>query len=351
MKTNIFANSYQQPENKLTYAFLSTIEYLNSNMVINFLVDNRIEAREDPIADIRTVYSGYERNPDGSIQVYKSDGNKATIFLEVKSKRRPIDIEHIKGHIKNHVGNNDFLLFISTSRYDCKIAEKIDKRIITKTWGQIANYYEHKVNDRIAKQFVRYGKMRAEFIDDPEITAIEIEKMISYLGTNIKGKMTRLFQNLVSDSYMKNLFGHELNPYYRNDWGREGIEWGLNRPVKKYKAWYFFGLYHSEDDHEIPFKKENIPEIAFFLDIDAAMYMSLMKNEALVNELSRLEVKGFELNRNLSITNNKWRLLFYRKPLDEVKELTENSMRGFCELVISLLALETNLIIKKELFI
>ena len=63
MKLNIFMNSYQQPENKLTYSFLALIEYLNDQEFIEWLVG--VKVSKSPIIDVSTVFGGGAGNPDG----------------------------------------------------------------------------------------------------------------------------------------------------------------------------------------------------------------------------------------------------------------------------------------------
>jgi len=350
MKTNIFLNAYQQPENKLTYSFIALLEFLNSKELMDFLIDRRFVLSEKPITNVRTVYGGYERNPDGSVELRRADGVLCTIFLEVKTWRRPIDEEQLIGHIKNHLKDHDLLLFISTSRNDCEKAKKLDGRIISMPWNEIAQFLNYRVTDRVANQFVRYGRMRGEFLERPEISEREIEQMVSYFGSNITAKISRLFHDLCENSHFKQLLGPNIGIEYRNDWGREGVDFGFSRPIKQYKAWYFFGIYNNEEDHEIPFKNEGIPELAFFLDIDSSLHGKLLKDDKLVAELASLERSGFEFNHDGAITNNKWRLLFHRTPLTQVKELNERSMVEFATSVLSKLDLGKNHEIREKLF-
>ena len=83
MKTNIFMNSYQKQEDKLTYNFLSLLELLNDKKLLEWLTG--INLLEKPIVNIETIYSGGFTNPDGSFKLRKSDGNLTNIYFENKT--------------------------------------------------------------------------------------------------------------------------------------------------------------------------------------------------------------------------------------------------------------------------
>jgi hypothetical protein len=57
--TNVFLNSYKQPENKLTYNFLCLVEHMpQQRQFCEFLTDGRIKLESNPIEEIQTVFSG-----------------------------------------------------------------------------------------------------------------------------------------------------------------------------------------------------------------------------------------------------------------------------------------------------
>ena len=74
--TNVFFNSYEQPENKLTYNFLCLLEHMpQRNQFCEFLTDRRMKLTSDPLKNVETVFSGGASNPDGAVTFEDVDGN------------------------------------------------------------------------------------------------------------------------------------------------------------------------------------------------------------------------------------------------------------------------------------
>ena len=336
MKTNIFLNSYQQPENKLTYSFLSVLEYLNSKEVFEFLLSDTVRLADSPLVDVRTVYGGSERNPDGSFELKDSKNEVFRVLLEVKTHRRQLDTEQLLGHLTNHAKQNDVVLFISTKRSEMPIVNNLRTgKFFGKTWGEIARFLMSRVADPIAIQFVRYGKMSEEFLEDPEISKEELRAYEVFSGRNVSGKITRLFRNFLQNEKLLRMFGSEIQLQYHNDWGREGVQVDFQKGYGPLGAWYFFGLYYDESDHGIAFKKEGVPEIAFFIDIDEMRHKSAVGDRELASEIIKLEQFGFESNLNGTMTDNLWRFLYYRIPISDVGELTEDSLLAILNSIFS----------------
>ena len=88
--TNIFRNSYEQPENKLTYNFLCLIEHMeNQKAFCEFLIDNKFKLSES--ADVEIELQPYKAGsiPDGKISF---DNGKYLLFFENKTHRIKLDI-------------------------------------------------------------------------------------------------------------------------------------------------------------------------------------------------------------------------------------------------------------------
>jgi hypothetical protein len=70
-ETNIFLNPYEQPENKLTYCFLSLLEHLEVNISLQIVQHTGagIEVKSADELKIKLLYGGGDGNPDGSIAI------------------------------------------------------------------------------------------------------------------------------------------------------------------------------------------------------------------------------------------------------------------------------------------
>jgi hypothetical protein len=90
--TNVFLNSYEQPENKLTYNFLCLLEHMpQRNQFCEFLTGGRMKLTADPIKSVETVFSGGASNPDGAVTFSDVDGKGWKVYLENKTSRRLLD--------------------------------------------------------------------------------------------------------------------------------------------------------------------------------------------------------------------------------------------------------------------
>ncbi len=75
--TNIFMNSYKQPENKLTYNFLCLLEHMdNSKEFFEYLLDNITVFTNSSVIGIETVFGGHISNPDGMVLLKATDGEE-----------------------------------------------------------------------------------------------------------------------------------------------------------------------------------------------------------------------------------------------------------------------------------
>ena len=266
MRTNIFLNSYQQPENKLTYNFLSVLEYLNDKKIVNFLTGLHAD-KEKPIENIQTLYGGGKTNPDGSFDVI-ANGEKFTILYENKTNRRGLESEQLIWHLKGR--DKNVLLLVTTPRVtDRKIVDEInDKRIIFRTWNEFATFLtQNYKNDFLISNFVEYGKHSGEFETLCEISKENIRIFCDFQKLNFDKKIREIFNTF------KDYFNSDINRFYKkmvfsykNQWGRCGAEFG-NEKENTYGQFGALSYYFDTYDHHIDFKQDNIPDISFFFDV------------------------------------------------------------------------------------
>jgi hypothetical protein len=142
MRTNVFLNSYEQPENRLTYSFL--VEHLSPRCVADLLQKIGIVVPFVESHAVELLCGGQEANPDGSVEVKGKEANGLRIYLENKTRRRALDIEQIKRHIAIHLQNpKDILLVITTNKDDGQTLRALgDNRIRFVAWNEILNSLE-----------------------------------------------------------------------------------------------------------------------------------------------------------------------------------------------------------------
>ncbi len=323
---NIFLNSYSQPENKLTYNFLWIIQYLNCNKFIDVLLNNSFESNINPILSISTVFGGGDTNPDGSLTIEKKDNENVTVYLEVKTYRRGIDIKQLKGHLK-FCRNSDYLLVITPRKSDFEVVSSLcDKRIIFQTWHSISDFLhlEYKANV-LVREFVEYGYKSGEFENMGEIDKKEIEVIASFYRTRFKSRISTMINEVDYNSHFAKYKLNFSHSDYGNHWGREGRELYFNKP--KFGIWSFYGIYYDESNHRIDFKMKDLPEIVFFIDIDPdEAKIKIDRNTITQKELSGLLKNGFEINIEGRLTPNRSRFITYRKPIVDFNEISVKSL-------------------------
>jgi len=316
-------NTYEQPENKLTYNFLWLVQYLNNTAFLEFLSGTNNISESDPIINIETVYGGGESNPDGSIKILLNNGEVFTLFIESKTFRRGLDLDQINRHIKNYITNNDILLVITPRESDKKEINNLnEKSIILLTWQNISNFIIEKFcDDTIVNEFVEYGNLKGEFTIMKDISSSDINIISDFYKNNMSARLWNVFESLSED--IKDIF----NKYnikvdstkVKDHWGRLGIEIYFKKP--KLDIWAFFGLYYHKDDHNIEFKIEEIPDISFFIDLNENE-KKIDNNKDIIKDFKLLEKYGFRCNDNGRLTSNRWRLIAYQKSIIDFESLS-----------------------------
>jgi hypothetical protein len=340
--TNVFLNSYKQPENKLTYNFLCLLEHMPSRSEFcEFLTDNRIKLASDPIETIETIYSGRSSNPDGSLVLMDRNGQRWTVFLENKTRRRQLDTCQLQNHLASYCNNSNELLLVITPRAsDRPAAESVSRKIVFKTWAEIISKLV-EINRNldepsfIIKQFIDHGQQTGEFMS-MEIKKGDIEAYVHTIKYNVRGKMVGLFHATSTNFDFGKLGITNLSLEDEDRWGRQGSVFFF-KPEKQYGQWFFCGIYHNESDHGISFKQLGVPELAFFLDIVPKHREKLKAVRGLETEIVDLQRQGFDDNLFSKITSNNWRFLAKRQPLTNVDQLTEAVISDFLNKTLQML--------------
>lgn len=351
--TNVFLNSYKQPENKLTYNLLCLLEHMpQQRQFCEFLTDGWIKLASNPIEEIQTVFSGKASNPDGAFVLLDTNRQRWTLFFENKTWRRSLDTCQLQNHLALHCKKpNELLLVITPRASDRSTAKSVSKQVVFKTWDQITTKLieinrELDESPFIISQFIDYGKRTGEFMS-MEIEKSELEAYVLTVKSNVHGKIAGLL-NTISANFDFGKFGiKNASSEIEDRWGRHGLVITFESQ-KDYGQWMFFGIYYDESDHLIAFKQSGIPELAFFLDIEPQKREILKSVKGIEADIAALQRQGFDDNLFSKLTSNNWRFLAKRKSLTDVNGLTEAALSAF--LTSALQSLKEESIIWREMF-
>jgi len=338
MRTNLFRNCYEQPENKLTYSFLSLLEHLDINVSVKLLAASGIPEEPYGQLQIELLYGGGEANPDGSI-VLRGSSHSVTIFFENKTHRRRLDRNQIERHISVHLKDSAqcHLLVVTTEAGDRRDLDMFqDQRIHFMTWHQIAELTERlsqterdSKNQFLLSEFQEYLETsgeawRAKMLDSKLLKAHAQFLSISPDEDHFLKECWRLNDALREDTIA--LFTNEIeSAETANHWGRLGNECSLrNAPLGQ---WVFFGVYYDPQDHKINFKVPFQAEFAVFFDIVKDNRERLRKAKNISNAISELKAKGFEFNFPDNECRNPWRMCYWREPMSQYERASLDELR------------------------
>lgn len=339
-------NSYEQPENKLTYNFLCLLEHMDGfKEFCEYLMDETVALANHPLVEIETVFSGYQSNPDGKICVKAQNKDEYTIYLENKTFRSGLDEKQLINHLSEHCREDNSFLLVTTPRItDQQIINKLgNKKVFFKTWSKIANKLAD-INRSlpnpsfVISQFIEYGELSGEFTDMENLTKEEIGFYINTIKLGVERKISHIFERLRNDFDFEQYGFNNVKTGVKKHWGRHGIEIYFD-PRNDYGQWCFFGIYFDTTDHGLKFKMTDTPELALFFDCHPSHMKSLQHNREFRSALENLCKKGFEdnLSKNLA---SKWRLVFWRKPLTEIEDFSYDSLKTIFQDKLSLLCEE-----------
>ena len=169
----------------------------------------------------------------------------------------------------------------------------------------------------------------------------------NYYKINFDKKISNIFSDFFHEV---SLSKYQLDiPKRQNyQWGRKGVEFIVNDYEYTEDKGLTYGLlftiayYYDTNDHAIPFKKDE-PEICAFFDVHPSKKALLKSDDTFITNLDQLRLQGFESNLNEEISENSWRLFFYRKSLSEFSNLSAMTLLEFTDNVFGL-------ILKSDLF-
>ncbi|MBK8567386.1 MAG: hypothetical protein IPN76_29720 [Saprospiraceae bacterium] len=260
-----------------------------------------------------------------------------TVYFENKTKRRGLGISQLQSHL-NWCKDGDLLLVLTPRKSDIEIIKSLQNdRIKFFTWSEVATWLKSLENE-IVGQFIEYGRLSGEFEELGEILRDDIAIYCEFLKTNFDGKLNNILESFHYQVDLK-VYGFNINKRQNSRWGRKGTEFinGDYESVdfEKYQFGQFWTIcyYHDTYDHRIPFKND-LPEIAFFFDINPKKKSVLQMDGDFIIIMNSLKELGFESNLDNELSPNTWRLLCYRKPISEFQELSVLSLLNFCEEVM-----------------
>jgi hypothetical protein len=327
MRTNIFRNSYEQPENKLTYTFFSLLEHLSVGVAADLLYSSGVPQDDYQQLTTESLYGGAEANPDGSI-VLEGSSRTLTIYFENKTWRRCLDVEQIKRHLRVRLSgsSDDRLLVITADGDDRRELDALgDRRIHFTTWHRVAELAEilsrtadGPKDQFLLDQFQEYLETsgeawRARMPDSKLIAAHEQFLKIAPDESRFLNECQRLMDALreVADAFEEITDATTEKPR----WGRVGNECTLRSAP--FGQWLFFGVYFDEQDHKVKFKIPYQAEFAIFFDIQPKNRDGLAKQPKLKEAISALRDHGFEFNFPENKCGNAWRVCYWREPMNQ----------------------------------
>ncbi len=341
--TNIFSCAYKQPENKLTYCFLSLLEHLDFRTTVLLLAESSVPISEYERLQVKLLYGGQEANPDGSI-VLKGPGRALTVFFENKTWRRPLDIEQIRRHIRVHLNSysDHHLLVITTDlEHRLELDTLGDPRIHFMTWHQVAASAEKLAREVVAPKDQFLFSQFCEYLDEsgeawrakmPGSNLLEAHaRYLKILPAEERFlEECRRLVNALRDDVVR-VFQNEIihaEPWSRDD-GRIGNLCTLSSAP--FEQSLLFGIYCDGRNQGITFKDDYQAEFAVFLDIEPKGRDNLAKVQNLEFAISSLKNQGFEFNFPRNECGNSYRLCYWREPMSQHEGATLSDVRTIFE--------------------
>jgi hypothetical protein len=304
--TNIFMNSYQHPENKLTYNFLCLVEYCGfQRELCEYLTDNRIALSHNPVEGIEPIFSGGESNPDGMLSLKGTDEERYSVYIENKTHRLALGHKQLSRHLKKYCTSPNTILLVITPRIrDVEVINRLGtskSKVVFRTWSQVANKIAelNRGLDQpsfVATQFLDYGIRSGEFEDMADLSRDELNHFVQTINSNFRGRAFAILDSVTNDLDYGQFGFQDVERKQVDHYGRFGINFTFARK-NDHSQWMFYGIYYNTSDHGIPFKIQRIPELAFFFDISNSERERLLQNPSLIESLRVLSAYGFENNR------------------------------------------------------
>jgi len=341
---NVFRNHYAAAENRLTYDFLCMLDLMADGQAafVQFLIGGReIELSEKPVDQIRPLFAfakapnpGEEAsNPDGCVRLRRKDGGIVPIFLEVKTHRCLLTADQLQRHLVCHVDREPgaLLLAITPRPSDRKVVQALnDNRVIFVSWQQIADHLAATrltVSDRkIANQFLNHAREEREFMQT-ELEKEDISLIIANHRRRPDLRARGAFDLLMAEFPFERYVHLQDEPYdAKGRWGCRGLDLPIDARDEAMLRWMQFGIYDGSEVSLI----DDMPELALFIDAGPKLKASLKLPEFL-EAIRKLEALGWEENLTKQNSPNAMRLLWWRQPLDQVREINSGALAGVLE--------------------
>jgi hypothetical protein len=323
MTTNIFTNPYVQPENKLTYCFLTLIEHSTVDTAMALLGRAGLPLTRVESLEVSLLYGGRVGNPDGSITL-NGDGKSSKLLFENKTWRRSLSLDQIERHLRAwSIENSDTqVLIISHERRDShRVAG--DPRILFMTWHDVLAFALKAIPKEntdlfLLRQFAEFLETggeawRATMVSDELLSAHSRYLDAAQADRGFTPECRRLIE--MSRDVVIEPFKNEIGESVIADhWGRVGIECQRLKRAP-FDQWIFVGVYYDPFDHGIPFKRPGEAEFAIFLDMPPGNRDQLALVGGIAESRNGLVGHGFEFNFPEVPYRNRWRVCFWRAPM------------------------------------
>ena len=292
---------------------------------LHFLLSGTdITLSSEALAGIDSVLAFQQgSNPDGRLRLLRYDGVQISVFLEIKTHRRSLDLTQLQAHVNNHVAreNNALLLVITPRPGDSIEVKRLnDHRLLFISWQDIADFLTKCININssdsvLIEHFLAYADEEGEFVCT-ELEKQDIELLINYLARKPDKRIRGAFDRLAAEFDFSRFFNPGKPPYWTDAWGRKGIDIEFEYDVR----WITFGIYYDISDHAIPFL-QGVPELALFVYIKPELRKALSEKPEFLEALGHLEELCWQENLTKKRTTNEWLLIWWRQPLNQLSEL------------------------------
>jgi hypothetical protein len=332
--TNIFRNAYQQPENKLTYNFLTLLEHLALDSALGLLALAGLP-RSVVADDLRVslLYGGFKGNPDGSIALTHG-ADRIEVLFENKTWRRPLDLDQIRRHMRSCMRSEErqYLLVISADKQDRnRLAELEDTRLLFTSWHDILEYVLRRNPESpkdlfLFRQFAEYLEASEEAWRARMLSRELISGHSAYLRCLQQEKLfaqeSYRFVDALKEAILPKFDADIESGETCSHWGRICVETTLKKAP--YEQSILFGIYQEPKDG-VKFKHPNEPEFVIFWMVNPANREGLNAIPQLAKAIEELKQSEFQFNFPRNEIGNAWHVAYWQRSMSEFvdRELSE----------------------------
>jgi hypothetical protein len=326
METNIFRTQYQQPENRLTYSFLTVLEHLSTETLAKVLHSLCENVPEFHTHSVSLLYGGGLANPDGSLHLKLGPSHEMVVYLESKTHRLRLDLGQIRRHIDAHLRDtHNLLLVVTASKSDKEELLSLgDDRLRFTTWHRVVELFENLaerlepgVEQFLLEQFREYAETggeawRGRMIDPKMVESVSRYISLEGIFHKFNGEAWRLMETVkagVSERVGANVTAARVYA------GEGVIAVGCDLQPAPLELWLFYGIYYNTKARRIPFKEDSQPEYIIALGSNKKVRQAVSE-VAIFQHTAELELLGFEFNV-ANRTGDNWTLCYWHDPMKE----------------------------------